>query len=252
MPIDYYKIDKKKYEIQNEPFVTGDIFAFGLFRSNFLSHPNEIDMNLAGIRNRMVILDAGCGLLGTSKYLLKKFDKVKVHAVTNVDGIYKNEIKEIANKNDFNKRLNIYFEDFDNINLIFRKKTFDKILFIESINYSKKVNELLSKCYKLLKNKGQIFIKTLIIPKTTNNFLNKNYDNLREKLNMNLYTNDNIITLLQKNKFKNIKFSNISLFLSEIFNYPLFYLTLKKLKLLSFNQLSSSLPILIGFYIAST
>ena len=249
IPDNNFKVNSKNYEIQHEPFINSDNFNFGLYRANFLRHSNDIDINIAGIRNGMVILDAGCGLLSTSKFILNKFRKVKVHAVTNAKENYEKEIKSIANNNTFKDRLNIHFEDYKNINILFKKKTFDKILFIESINYSNNISELLSKSSNLLKNKGQIFIKTIIIPKTENINLNKNFNNIKKKLNMNLYTHENMISLLQKSKYRNIKYSSIPFVFSENFNYPSFYLTLKKLKLLSFTNLLTSLPILIGYYI---
>ena len=251
VPENNFRVNNTNYEIQYEPFVNSDNFSFGLYRANFLRHSNDIDINIAGIRNGMVILDAGCGLLSTSKFILNKFNKVKIHAITNAKDSYEKEIKSIVNNNIFKDRLNVHFENYNNMNILFKEKTFDKILFIESINYSNNITELLTKSNNLLKNKGQIFIKTLIIPKTDNINLNTNFNDIKKKLNMNLYTHENIITLLQKSKYSNVKYSSIPFILSENFNYPSFYLTLKKLKLLSLNKLLSSLPILIGYYIGN-
>ena len=101
----------------------------------------------------------------------------------------------------------------------------------------------------MLKKKGLIYIRTLIVPKTTNKYLLECYDDIKKKLDMNLYTHENIISVLQNNKFENIKFSSIPFILSDNFLNIYFYLSLKKLKLLKYNYLISSLPILTYIYL---
>lgn len=241
------KLDINNFELKFEPFNNSYIYEFGIYK-NFL-HENQIDLKLSELRNKMTILDMGSGLLGPAIYFSNKLKDIKIHAITNCNNYYKKEIKYLINKKKKNDKIIPHFNDFNNIDKIFKHILFDRILFIESINYSENINLLISKCNNLLKKKGLIYIRTLIVPKTTNKYLLECYDDIKKKLDMNLYTHENIISVLQNNKFENIKFSSIPFILSDNFLNIYFYLSLKKLKLLKYNYLISSLPILTYIYL---
>lgn len=251
LPQNNNEIVLENFDIHHEPFTNSDIYNFGRYKFNPFSNSSDIDISLADLRNGMVVLDAGCGMLGHSKNLIKKYKKIKIHAITNASDLYKNELKKIANNEKISNNLKIYFEDYNNINAIFTKKTFDRILFIESINYSSNIESLLEKTYPLLKNNGKIYIKTLVIPETENKYINKTYKEIENKLNMNIYTHKNIVSLLQKVGYKDLNYHSIPFMFSENFNNPYFYLSLRKLKLLSMKYLKASLPIMVSYYIGT-
>lgn len=251
LPKTVRNVNENNFDIHHEPFNNNDVYEFGLYRSNPLKHSNEIDTHLAELRNGMVILDAGCGLLGPAKYILNKFNKIKIHAITNAESRYKLELKKVINDKRYNNRLKIHFDNFNNIDTMFKKMTFDRILFMESINYANDIDSLLNKTHTLLKNKGKIYIRSLMRYKTDKENLIKKFTDIENKLDMNIYTHENMISLLQKAGYSNIKYSTVPLLFSENFNYPIFYLTLKKLKLLSSSYLYSGLNTYVGYYIGT-
>ena len=75
------------------------------------------------------------------------------------------------------------------------------------------------------------------------------YNEFNKKLDMNLYTHENIVSVLQNNNFKDIKFSSIPLILSDNFLNIYFYLSLKKLDLIKYKYLISTLPLLTAIYV---
>lgn len=239
------------FKMEFEPFNNTNIYEFGIFKTNYFRHPNELDLYLSELLNNMTILDLGCGMLESDLYFLKKYNNLKIHAVTRCEKKYEEEILDIIKKNDVNNNIYPYFKDFDKLGGVFNKNFFDRILFIESINYSKDINNLLGLIRPLLKNDGKIYIRTIIKPKTDSKYLNKKYEEIEDKLKFNLYTHENMISLLQKNNFIDIKYSSIPLIFSDNFSNLFFYLTLRKLKLLSFSYFLPSLSILSGMYIAT-
>tara|TARA_A100001015_G_scaffold296353_1_gene376537 strand:+ start:727 stop:1596 length:870 start_codon:yes stop_codon:yes gene_type:complete len=242
---------KEDFKIEFEPFNNTNIYEFGIFKTNYFRHPNELDLFLSELLNNMTILDLGCGMLESDLYFLEKYKKLKIHAVTRCEKKYEKEILNIIKSKNVSNNIFPYFKDFDKLGGIFEKNFFDRILFIESINYSKNINNLLTLIRPLLKNNGKIYIRTIIKPKTDSKYLNKKYKEIEDKLNFKLYTHENIISLLQMNNFIDIKYSSIPLLFSDNFSNIFFYLTLRKLKLLSFSYFFPSLSILSGIYIAT-
>lgn len=253
----YFQIEQRhdynKYniDVHHEPFNLSDIYEFGTFRSHPFKHCNDLDLNISEIRNGMNILDCGCGMLGPSIYFANNYPKLKIHAITNGDDKYQKDILNKIIKNKLKKRIKPYFDDFHNIDIIFKPNYFDRILFIESIAYSNNIYNLLLKAKKCLKKNGKIYIRTIIIPNTKNHFLNKQYNDLQDKLQFNLYYHQNIIHFLQKAGYQDIKYTSVPLFLSDN-NFNLFYyLSLLKLNLLNISNVISFLPIMAATYIAT-
>ena len=74
--------------------------------------------------------------------------------------------------------VNYIHGDFDKIDFIFKsKEVFDKIIFIESLGYSKDINLLFSKCKELLKSHGKLILKEFF----AKNLPNKKLQDLQDK-----------------------------------------------------------------------
>ena len=105
----------------------------------------------------MNILDVGSGLLESTTYFSKLLPKSKIYSITKINHQNHNYIN---NKIKRYNNIKNYFNDFYNINNLFNHSTFDRILFIESINYSNDINDLFKKSFKLLK----IMVKFIFVP----------------------------------------------------------------------------------------
>jgi SAM-dependent methyltransferase len=247
----HININTKNTEIQHQPFNYSDVYEYGIYRTHPFKHANDHDYHLAELNNNMTILDAGCGILGPALYFTDRLPNIKICALTNAKGKYKNEIISKVKANKLNKKIIPYFKDFNQINTTFKKETFDRVLFIESIGYSDDIINLLSTVKNKLKKNGKIYIRTLTIPKTKNNFLIKSYDKIQKNIDMKIYYHENMIYFLQKAGYVNIKFTSIPLMFSENLNNPVFLLSLRKLNILSVSNLIASVPIASSTYIAS-
>ena len=241
----------KNHDILHKLSNNSNIYQYGIFKSHPFKHPNDIDYYLAELRNGMTILDVGWGLLEASIYFSKKLPKCKIHVISNSNEKYKNEINNNIIKHDLSNKIIPHFDHYHNIGTIFNKKSLDRILFIESINYSDDILNLLIQCKKILRKNGKIYIRTIVIPKTKNQFFKNNYDIIQKNINSNLYYHENIIHFMQKSGFTNIKYTTIPLFFSQNMNNPMFLLSLRRLGLLSISNLIAGIPLMSATYIGT-
>ena len=81
IPNKYYNLENDDFIIDNskdeslQPFNLSDVYEFGIYKIHPLKHPNDIDFNLAELRNGMNILDVGSGLLESTTYFSKLLPK---------------------------------------------------------------------------------------------------------------------------------------------------------------------------------
>jgi SAM-dependent methyltransferase len=241
----------KDTERQHEPYNYSDVYEYGIFKTHPFKHPNDMDYYLAELRNGMVILDAGCGLLGASLYFANNLPKSKIHVISNGGTKYQNEITKKIKKNHMKDKIIPHFNDYHNMNKIFKNKKFDRIIFIESIGYSNNILNLLEKSKNLLKIGGKIYIRTIIMPNTSNLFLRNQYSKIQQHLNGYIHYHENMIYFLQKSGFYNIKYTSVPLIFSENMNNPIFMLTMNKLGLISPSKLLAGIPLMSATYIAT-
>ena len=243
------KIDPTNIDRQHEPYNSTDVYEYGIFKTHIFKHANDLDLNLSEMKDGMVVLDAGCGMLGPSIYFSNKLPKLKIFAVSNGTQKHKKEINLKIKNNKFTKIIPV-FSDYHKIGSIFKKNIFDRILFIESIGFSNDISNLLKQCYSLLKHDGKIYIRTIVIPQTKSKFLEEEYLEIQKNLNGNLYYNQNMIYFLQEAGFKNIKTTSIPLIFSDNIDNPFFLLTIERLGLYKFKKLLASTSLKCATYIA--
>jgi cyclopropane fatty-acyl-phospholipid synthase-like methyltransferase len=114
---------------------------------------NRFIANLAQIKESDLILDAGCGVGGSSIWFAKNYRARFV-------GISLSE-KEVNVAKKFAKQKfieNVDFKVMDYHNMNFSSGTFDIVLAVESICYSFKKSKFLDECFRLLKTCGKIVI----------------------------------------------------------------------------------------------
>ena len=98
------------------------------------------------------ILDCGSGFGAVAEQI--SHQSKKVYAIN----ICKNQIPINESK------VSYIHSDFDQIDFIFKdEQFFDKIIFMESLGYTKNIDTLLRKCKNLLKPKGKLILKEFFI-----------------------------------------------------------------------------------------
>ena len=243
---DYNNISK-----QYGPLIYENTSEFGIYKLHPFAHPNDLDFNLANIKNNQSILDCGSGFLGTEEGLLKKFKNLNIHTVTKVNEKYKNKIIGKIKENNLEDNISQHFCDFKSMDSRFEKESFDRILFIESLGYSNNISKILSICYNILNKDGLIYIRAITAPYTKSNFIKGNIQNIEKKIDCNLLYHENIIFYLQQAGFNKIKYSSIPLIFSENYSNPFFIVPLLRYKLFNFSNMYTTLTLNECMYVAS-
>ena len=92
---------------------------------------------------------------------------------------------------------------FDDAKDKFKDKSFDRIIFLESIGFANNIKNTLTSVRKLLKDNGKLYIKTPTFSNTTFEFLKKQLEELRDS-SYN-YSTHNLICDIKKSGYKNIR-----------------------------------------------
>jgi ubiquinone/menaquinone biosynthesis C-methylase UbiE len=169
---------------------------------------NRVLAKTAKITSNDLVLDAGCGIGGSTIWLAKNIR-------SNIIGININNnqikiAKELAKKNNVNDMVKFYIKDY--MNLDFPDNTFDVVWGLESICYAEDKKEFLSQAKKILKKDGRIIIADGFINRE--NLTNKEKKFLNKWLDGWAIPNLASVNEFQKNLeelgFKNIEFKDIT------------------------------------------
>ncbi|MEM7394808.1 MAG: class I SAM-dependent methyltransferase, partial [Verrucomicrobiota bacterium] len=112
----------------------------------------------AGIEDGMTLLDAGCGVCGPSVQICKKLD-VRVEALT-LSQVQVDIARERIAENKLENRVPVRKGDYHKLEDHFAAETFDRILFIESLEHSVDLEKALSSAHAVLKPGGSIYMRT--------------------------------------------------------------------------------------------
>ncbi|MCK5823526.1 MAG: methyltransferase domain-containing protein [Bacteroidales bacterium] len=155
------------------------------------------------IKSTDIILDAGCGVGGSSIYLSKKFN-CHVYGIT----LSKNQAADAtkaAKDHGVSNLVNFSVADFHNTK--FENNSFDVIWFVESFCHSDNPHNLLMEMYRILKPNGRIIIADAFLSKK--DISKKN--NLILKKWLNNWAVNNIPDLSTvTGAFSNIGYKNIN------------------------------------------
>lgn len=169
---------------------------------------NRIISETLNISAKDKVLDAGCGVGGTSIFIAQRYG-------ANVIGItlLKKQV-ELANayKDNFNLNDLVSFEQADYTNTHFQDNTFDKILSIECVCHALHKRDYLEETYRILKTGGKIaildayLIRNELEPKEV-----KIYNRFKKGFVLdNLATVKSFQDDMQDVGFKNIKFLDMT------------------------------------------
>jgi len=209
--------------------------------SDAVENTNRFVSELLDLQENDYVLDAGCGVGGSSFFMARYFG-VKIKGIT----LSSKQIKQ-ARKDAERLHLGakVSFEKMDFNNTKFKDDTFTKIFSIESACYALNKLDFLREAYRILKEDGKIVIVDgFLIKKNLSEKEKKIYEKwlLGWKVD-NLSSKDDFLEDLRKVGFKNIRFYNKT---SEVmpssrrmatYGYLSFPLTfiLSRLKLISKN-----------------
>jgi len=122
-----------------------------------LLNMNDFVAKLLGLEKdrKMKILDAGCGVGGTSIYLGNKFPKVKFIGIT----IRRKQVelaKKFARERNFNRNTSFFVMDY--MKTAFPQNYFDGVFALESISYAPSKKEFVKEMHRILKPGGKLAI----------------------------------------------------------------------------------------------
>jgi cyclopropane fatty-acyl-phospholipid synthase-like methyltransferase len=156
------------------------------------------------------ILDAGCGVGGTSMYLGKKYSNIRFTGITNSK-------KQVDMGKEFIKRqmvnnFKIFYGDFTNTD--FPDDYFDSVFAIESVGYSIDVKDFIAEMKRILKPCGNLIVLDGFRTKEQMNpFEEKIYKIFlfgRGYEKLDLPHLQRYLTLLKNFRFNDIKYKDIS------------------------------------------
>lgn len=170
---------------------------------------HDFDKNKLNLSNGLSILDCGGGRGDFFNYINNHY---------NINyTIIENDKEKVDYLRKKYKKVKVIHDSFDNIDRYYKKPLFDRILFMESHGYSKNHHNLFSKCSKIIKKGGFIYIKSVgFIPSNmemVKNMQKQYINNTQYNMEHHHFTMNRLL----KNGFVNIKYSSI--------NYPLLLMT---------------------------
>lgn len=142
-----------------------------------LERENEILAEKVDIKKSDIVLDAGCGIGGSSIFLAKRFG-CKVIGITLSQKQVSSAIKN-AKKNGVERLVEFYKMDF--LNTSFADNSFDVVWVIESICHADNKKRFIREAFRLLKKNGRLI--------TADGFASKNNFNSHENKLMKKWLN---------------------------------------------------------------
>ena len=176
--------------------------------SESLTHMNRALGRKLDIKPGDKILDAGCGIGGSSIWLAKNYD-VEITAIT-LTASQVDRAKEYAKKNGVADQ--ITFKEADYCHTPFEDETFDIVWGLESICYAVDKQDFVKEAYRVLKKEGQIIVADGFALK--DEFTPEEWSYIQDFLDgcvvPNLATVDVFKTAMEDCLFQNIEYTDIT------------------------------------------
>ena len=149
-----------------------------------LVRENQVLADLLDIKSTDKVLDAGCGVGGSSIFLSKNFN-CQVHGIT----LSQEQVSlatQAAKNQSVSDLLNFSVQDFHHTN--FDDDSFDVIWFVESFCHSDSPDKLLKEMFRILKPNGKILI--------ADGFLSKEERNEKDRFILKKWLNNWAINMI--------------------------------------------------------
>jgi len=169
-----------------------------------LMNPLKFLCKILKINNKDIILDAGCGIGGTSIYIAKNY-RAKVIGLT-ISDVQLNRAEELKFVNNLQSKIKFFKDDYTKTH--FKNSSFTKIFGIESICYAHKKLDFIKEAYRLLKKEGKLVVIDAFLLRDN---LNKNEEKILKNF-LEGWAVPNLSTIksfkqdLKKVGFKNIRY----------------------------------------------
>lgn len=187
---------------------------YGYWDENTSSHhqalinKNQVLYDLAGISSTDHVLDAGCGIGGSSIWMAKQHGN-QMTAIT-ISKQQTVHAAQHAKRQGVSEKTDFQVSDF--CNTPFKDESFDVIWGLESICHALNKGDFLKEAFRLLKPGGRIVVCDGFI--TRREFDDSEWEDIVTCLNgwavPNLCSRDEFTHLLEENKFSNINYKDIT------------------------------------------
>jgi len=195
---------------------------------------NKFVLSALEIGSRDIVLDAGCGVGGTSIYIAETTG-ARVEGIT-LSGVQLKIAKERSVKSPASHLLNFSQRDYTDTN--FKEETFSKVFGIESICHAERKIDFLKEAYRIMKPGGKIAVVDAFLMKEVFDARERNiYQKFIEGWALpNLATKEGFSSDLGEAGFENIVFhdmhdkitkSSEMLYRYSLFTYPFSFITSK-------------------------
>jgi cyclopropane fatty-acyl-phospholipid synthase-like methyltransferase len=213
---------------------------YGFWDKNTKSHQealinvNKFLAKITHLKSGDLILDAGCGIGGSSIWLTKNYD-VKAIGITISDKQVK-EARRLSQINKVEQNTDFYEKDF--LNSGFDDETFDVVWAIESVCHAENKKDFLREAYRMLKNGGRLVVDDgFLLRDIKDKKERKTFASFLEGMALpNLAPESQFRQALEEVGFKNIQIydkvrevlpSSKKIYQMSIFSYPLSKITEK-------------------------
>jgi cyclopropane fatty-acyl-phospholipid synthase-like methyltransferase len=187
---------------------------YGYWDANTTSHhqallnKNQVLYDTAGIQSEYHVLDAGCGIGGSSIWMAKHHgNHLTAITISTQQAHYAQQHAKRQGVSD-----NISFEVSDFCNTPFDDQSFDIIWGLESVCHALNKGDFLKEAFRLLRPDGRVVICDGFI--TRREFTDDQWQDIVTCLNgwavPNLCSRDEFNTLLEQNQFHDISYKDIT------------------------------------------
>lgn len=191
----------KFYNQTTEKFleVYGEIIQ--AFRTNNVEEYLEYTAKNMRLKEKMHVLDAGCGVAGPAVFFAKQIPNLKLSALS-ISKVQIEKAKVKISAAGLENSIEAIEGDFHQVSSIFKKGQFDRAYFLESYGHSGDKEKLLHEIWEVLKPGGMVYIKDLfereVEDEWEQHYIHKICDDINESYQYHIGTLYETLSILRK------------------------------------------------------